>query len=53
MLGRPRGALKRQAGARDATPKESIDFLATQLALSRGLGEQNVLQSAMGDLGDS
>ncbi len=30
-----------------------IDFLQTQLALPRSLGEQNDLQSAIGQLGES
>jgi bacterioferritin len=33
--------------------EEHLDFLETQLALLSGLGEQNYLQSAMGDLGGS
>ncbi len=33
--------------------EEHIDFLETQLALLRSLGEQNYLQSALGELDDS
>ena len=34
-----------------ADTEEHVDFLETQLALLRSLGEQNCLQSAMSELG--